>query len=188
MARHKRIGIRPLVAVACGIGLTGTALAATASAGPGPAIVTQGQLAPFAAGAGGSVSGHAQMVRNAAGSTIVSLHVEGLAPGGTYCIARACGTVRSRRRRRSLQVRPGRRRDPAERDLARWRTSRSERRWYREWAGRGELHCRGERGVGRRSRPLTAVNRQQGCLRRPRVAAADSSLNDKEQSRCEPPI
>lgn len=71
-----------------------TALVATSAAATGPATVTGGNLAPFAAGVGGSTSGHAQMVRTASGSTIVSLHVEGLRAGGQYAShvhAAACG-------------------------------------------------------------------------------------------------
>ena len=84
MAQHRSLGARRWLAAAFAVGLGGTALAATAAASADSATVTNGALVPFAAGAGGSVSGHAQMVRNASGSTIVSLHVEGLAPGGTY--------------------------------------------------------------------------------------------------------
>ena len=84
MAHHRSLGARRWLAAACAVGLGGIALAGTAAASSDPATVTRGELMPFAAGAGGSISGHAQMVRNASGSTIVSLHVEGLAPGGTY--------------------------------------------------------------------------------------------------------
>lgn len=69
---------------ACAIGLGATAIGAGAAGSIDSATVTQGGLVPFAAGAGGSVSGHAHMVRDASGSTIVSLHVDGLNPGGTY--------------------------------------------------------------------------------------------------------
>src|SRR5215212_6487643 len=62
----------------------GIFVAATTAGSSGPAAVTRGALAPFAAGAGGAVTGHAQMVRTGSGSTIVSLHVEGLTPGGQY--------------------------------------------------------------------------------------------------------
>ena len=84
MAHHRSLGARRWFAAACAVGLGGTAMAATAAASSDPATVTRGELMPFAAGARGSISGHAHMVRNASGSTIVSLHVEGLAPGGTY--------------------------------------------------------------------------------------------------------
>ena len=48
------------------------------------ATVTRGEIGAFAAGAGLSISGHAQMVRTPDGKTIVTIHVEGLAPGVTY--------------------------------------------------------------------------------------------------------
>jgi hypothetical protein len=57
--------------------------------------VTRGDFAPFAVGAGLSISGHAQMIRTADGTTIVTIHVEGLQPGVTYdshVHAAACGT------------------------------------------------------------------------------------------------
>lgn len=84
MAKHMSIGTRRWLVTACAAALGGTALVATAAASTEPATVTRGTLAPFAAGVGGSVSGHAQMERTASGSTIVSLHVVGLAPGGQY--------------------------------------------------------------------------------------------------------
>ena len=62
----------------------GIFVAATTAGSSGPAQVTRGALTPFAAGSGGVVAGHAQMVRTASGSTIVSLHVEGLTPAGQY--------------------------------------------------------------------------------------------------------
>ena len=83
MEQHKRVGAR-WFAVACAVGIGGTALMSTTAASSEPAGVTRGAVMPFAAGIGGSVSGHAQMVRNASGSTIVSLHVEGLVAGGSY--------------------------------------------------------------------------------------------------------
>jgi hypothetical protein len=46
--------------------------------------VTRGNLAAFAAGAGQSITGRAQMVRTADGRTIVTVHVDGLAPNTTY--------------------------------------------------------------------------------------------------------
>lgn len=84
MAKHRKIGTRPWLVVACTAALGGTALVATAGASTEPATVTRGTLAPFAAGVGGSVSGHAQMERTAGGTTIVSLHVVGLVPGATF--------------------------------------------------------------------------------------------------------
>lgn len=51
-----------------------------------PAQVTSGDFASFAAAEGAEVaiSGHAQMVRRANGTTKVSIHVTGLEPGHTY--------------------------------------------------------------------------------------------------------
>jgi hypothetical protein len=63
---------------------TGIFVAATTAGSSGTAQVTRGALTPFAAGTGSAVTGHAQMVRTASGSTIVSLHVEGLKPGSQY--------------------------------------------------------------------------------------------------------
>ncbi len=84
MAQHRDIGARRWLVAACVVGLGGTALAATPAASAGSAGVTQGALSPFAFGVNGTISGHAHMVRNASGSTIVSLHVKGLNPGSTY--------------------------------------------------------------------------------------------------------
>lgn len=84
MRMQTRIGAGRWLVVAATAALGGTALVATAAASTEPATVTRGTLAPFAAGAGSSVGGHAQMERTASGSTMVSLHAVGLAPGGTY--------------------------------------------------------------------------------------------------------
>ena len=84
MKHHRSLKAGRWFAAACAVGLGGGALTATAAGSSGPATVTKGALTPFAAGAGGSIGGHAHMVRNASGSTIVSLHVGGLTPGGTY--------------------------------------------------------------------------------------------------------
>lgn len=48
------------------------------------AQVTRGDVHPFATGAALPITGRAQMIRTADGKTIVSIHVEGLAPGATY--------------------------------------------------------------------------------------------------------
>src|ERR671910_690502 len=75
---------------AIGIGIAAVAAALTltiSSAGSATgAQVTQGPLQAFAAAAGASldIDGHAQMVRRPSGTTVVSLHVEGLRPGGSY--------------------------------------------------------------------------------------------------------
>ena len=74
----------------------GVAVAAVAAAGDG-ATVTRGDFHTFAVGIDRDmhIGGHAQMVRTADGSSIVSVHVTGLAPGVTYgshVHAAACGT------------------------------------------------------------------------------------------------
>ena len=84
MKHHRSLKAGRWFAAACAVGLGGGALTATAAGSSEPATVTEGPLVPFAAGTGGSICGHAHMVRNASGSTIVSLHVGGLTPGGTY--------------------------------------------------------------------------------------------------------
>ena len=48
------------------------------------ATVTRGDVHAFATGTGQSITGRAQMVRTPNGKTIVSVHVEGLAPNTTY--------------------------------------------------------------------------------------------------------
>ena len=61
----------------------------------GGATVTRGDIRAFAAGAGLSITGRAQMVRTADGTTLVTVHVEGLLPGTTYAShvhAQPCGT------------------------------------------------------------------------------------------------
>lgn len=60
----------------------------------GGATVTRGEVSAFATGIGQAITGHAVMVRTADGKTIVSVHVEGLAPGTTYAShvhKQACG-------------------------------------------------------------------------------------------------
>jgi Cu-Zn family superoxide dismutase len=46
--------------------------------------VTRGDFAAFATGVGQTITGRAQMVRTADGRTIVTIHVEGLAPNTTF--------------------------------------------------------------------------------------------------------
>ena len=77
--------------------LAATALAvAVASAGSSSgAEVTRGDVHAFAAGASLDIEGHAQMVRRTSGTTLVTLHVEGLTPGGSYAShvhKQPCGT------------------------------------------------------------------------------------------------
>jgi hypothetical protein len=50
----------------------------------GGATVTRGDIAAFATALGQPISGRAQMVRTADGSTIVTVHVEGLLPDTAY--------------------------------------------------------------------------------------------------------
>lgn len=76
-----RIGRRRLGALVAGLTMS-SAFAASALAGG--AVVTRGDVNAFAAGAGQTITGHAQMVRTADGRTFVTLHVEGLAPATTY--------------------------------------------------------------------------------------------------------
>ncbi|MBK5288419.1 MAG: hypothetical protein JJE46_08125 [Acidimicrobiia bacterium] len=83
MEHHQRIRARAL-AGACVVGMMGAVVVTQTVASAEPAAVTRGALTPFAAGTGTAISGHAQMVRTASGSTIVTLHVEGLAAGGRY--------------------------------------------------------------------------------------------------------
>jgi hypothetical protein len=74
----------------------GIAVTTVAAAGDG-ATVTRGDFHTFAVGVdrGMHVDGHAQMVRTADGSSIVSIHVTGLVAGVTYgshVHAAACAT------------------------------------------------------------------------------------------------
>jgi hypothetical protein len=59
-------------------------------------VVSRGDVHAFAAGTGLDITGHAQMVRTAAGRTYVTVHVQGLAPNTTYpshVHAMPCGTA-----------------------------------------------------------------------------------------------
>jgi hypothetical protein len=83
---------------AMGIGVAAVAAAlalTTTSAGSSTgARVTGGPLLEFAAGASLDIDGHARMVRRPSGTTVVTVHVEGLRPGGTYAShvhKQACG-------------------------------------------------------------------------------------------------
>jgi hypothetical protein len=67
---------------AVGAVLMGVAVASSVMATG--ATTTRGDLSSFGTGAGLDLSGHAQMVRTADGKTIVTVHVEGLAPDTTY--------------------------------------------------------------------------------------------------------
>jgi hypothetical protein len=59
-------------------------LAVASAVGANGARVTRGEVHAFAIGAGMDVTGRAQMVRTADGRTIVTIHVEGLAPNTAY--------------------------------------------------------------------------------------------------------
>ena len=59
------------------------------------ATVTRGEVRPFAAGSALDLSGHAQMIRTSDGTTIVTLHIEGLTPltaYGAHVHQAACGS------------------------------------------------------------------------------------------------
>lgn len=60
------------------------ALALAPSVMAGGATVTRGEISAFAAGAGMAISGRAQLIRTPDGKTLVSVHVEGLAPNTAY--------------------------------------------------------------------------------------------------------
>jgi hypothetical protein len=47
---------------------------------------TSGPFHPFAAGTGLPIEGHARMIRTADGKTVVTVHIEGLAPDATYTV------------------------------------------------------------------------------------------------------
>jgi hypothetical protein len=79
MSRKRILG--PALALALPALLLGALGGAVSADG---AVVARGEVHPFATGAGLDISGRAQMIRTAAGATIVVLHVEGLAPDTTY--------------------------------------------------------------------------------------------------------
>jgi hypothetical protein len=76
-----RSGRRRLLALIAAASLA-VAFAPTVLAGG--ATVTRGDFHAFATGIGLPISGRAQMVRTASGTTIVSVHLEGLGAGLTY--------------------------------------------------------------------------------------------------------
>ena len=75
---------RGIVGASAAVGLAVIGLAVASGVIAGGATVTRGEFHSFAAGATLEISGHAQMVRTAAGTTIVSVHVEGLTRNTTY--------------------------------------------------------------------------------------------------------
>ena len=88
--RWRRL-IRGMTALVIGVMAVGAASAVGASG----ARVTSGDVQAFALGAGLDVSGRAQMIRTADGRTIVTVHVEGLAPDtayGSHVHQQACAT------------------------------------------------------------------------------------------------
>jgi hypothetical protein len=78
--RNTHLGRKMLLALAVG----GFALAAPAAASE--AEVTHGHFQTFAAGIerGYDITGHAVMRRTGSDTTLVNVHVQGLAPGSTY--------------------------------------------------------------------------------------------------------
>jgi hypothetical protein len=76
----RRLLVRALSAAS--VAALGLALASAALAGG--ATVTRGEVRAFASGSGLVLDGRAQMIRTSDGTTIVTLHVEGLAPITTY--------------------------------------------------------------------------------------------------------
>ena len=75
-ADGRRIGAM-LAAMALAAAFAPTALA-------GGTTITRGDVAAFATGVGQPISGRAQMIRTADGTTIVTIHVEGLLANTTY--------------------------------------------------------------------------------------------------------
>lgn len=80
-AHSRQVGVAFAAALAVAGGI-----AVSTVAGAGGATVTRGDFHTFAVGVDRSfhIGGHAQMVRAADGSSIVSIHVSGLVPGVTY--------------------------------------------------------------------------------------------------------
>ena len=88
MAARHHIRASAVVAGALAIALVPGVIAAGAT-------VTRGEIRPFATGVGQPITGRAQMVRTADGKTIVTVHVEGLAPNtpyGSHVHQLPCGT------------------------------------------------------------------------------------------------
>ena len=84
--RDRRRGRNAARGVIASLGLL-VGLAVVLPAAAGGAVVTRGSFTEFAAGANPpamDITGHATMIRTAAGRTIVSIHVEGLAPNTIY--------------------------------------------------------------------------------------------------------
>ncbi len=79
-----RHGCRNVLALRALLALVSGALIAASAGSASGAQVTRGDFHAFAAGAALDISGHAQMVRDADGTTIVTIHVAGLVPGRAY--------------------------------------------------------------------------------------------------------
>ena len=78
-------------ALAIRVGVVAASMGALIALAVGPAAsdgarVTRGDFSVFAAGVGvyNDIAGHAQMVRTASGTTIVTVHISGLLPNTTY--------------------------------------------------------------------------------------------------------
>ncbi len=79
-SRIRNIVLTCSAALALGLG----SAASSSPAGADGATVTNGDFHAFAAGAGLDIGGHAQMVRNGSGKTLVAIQITGLTPGVTY--------------------------------------------------------------------------------------------------------
>ena len=75
---------RRRVRLGAGIATVSLVLAFAPSVLADGSTVTRGNITAFATGVGQPITGRAQMVRTADGRTIVTVHVEGLAPNTTY--------------------------------------------------------------------------------------------------------
>ena len=80
MKRKLRFSILAVSALTAG-GLLVALNPVASSAGDNAA---RGDFHAFAAGSGLGIGGHAQLVRRPSGSTFVTIHVDGLKPGGQY--------------------------------------------------------------------------------------------------------
>lgn len=78
--RIRKIALTGSAALALGVGTAASA----SPAGADGATVTNGDFNAFAAGAGLDIGGHAHMVRNGNGKTLVAIQITGLTPGVAY--------------------------------------------------------------------------------------------------------
>jgi hypothetical protein len=85
-SRARSLGtVRQLLVGALSAGsLAGTGLALASPVLADGVTVTRGELRAFAAGSALDVDGRAQMIRTSDGRTIVTVHIEGLAPSTAY--------------------------------------------------------------------------------------------------------